>query len=311
VSITVVGTIGIDSIGTPFGHADDALGGSASYFALAAANFQQVNIVAVVGSDLPDAALDLLRASNIDLNGIERANGKNFRWGGRYHMDFNTRDTLFTELGVLATFDPKVPPSYASPDILFLANLTPTVQASVIRQAPGTRIRVLDTMNFWISNTRDDLTDVIRQVQVVIIAEDELREYAGMSNLRKAAQTIFDLGPSLVVIKQGSYGALLLEKSGAYFAAPAFPLNDVVDPTGAGDSFAGGFLGYLASVMAKGGVAQFVDFKRALLYGNILGSFTCEAFGVERLLHLSREDIAQRYYQLIAFTHIEASVPSA
>ncbi len=305
-SITVVGTIGLDTIETPFGKAENILGGSAAYFALAAAAYQPVNLIAVVGNDLPAHRLDPLRARGIDLAGVEVGDGPNFRWGGAYHLDFNTRDTLFTELGVLATFDPKVPSAYRDTDVLFLANLQPTVQQGVVAQLPQARLRALDTMNFWITSAREDLTRVLGMVDIVFMAEDELRQFAGLSNLRQAAQAVLALGPQVIVIKLGSYGALLIDKAGQYFAAPAFPLDDVRDPTGAGDSFAGGFLGYLAAVLAGGRAPEQADYRRALLHGNLMGAFACEAFGIDRFTTLTPEAVAMRYQQLVAYTHIEA-----
>lgn len=304
-SITIVGSIGIDTIITPFDRAVDILGGSASYFGLAAANFTPVNLVAVAGEDLPADALAPLAARGVDLVGLERAPGQTFRWGGEYGLDFNTRTTLFTELGVLATFNPQVPAAYKDVDILFLANLQPTVQQQVITQVPNAKLRALDTMNFWISSVRAELAQAIRLVDIVFMAEDEVREFAGVGNLRQAARAVLELGPRYAVIKLGSYGALLIDRDGGYFAAPAFPLDDVRDPTGAGDAFAGGFLGYLGSLLAQGRTLDHADFKRALIHGNIMGAFTCEAFGVDRLARLTPADIAQRYQQFVAFTHVE------
>ena len=308
VSITVVGTIGIDDIETPFGRAERILGGSAAYFALAAANYTPVNLIAVVGDDLPAHSLDPLRVRGIDLAGIEQGQGPNFRWGGKYHLDFNTRDTLFTELGVLADFQPKVPPAYREDPILFLANLQPSVQMQVLEQAPNARLVALDTMNFWISSARDDLTRILGMVDMVFMAEDELRQFTGIANLRAAARQLMALGPKFIVIKLGSYGALLLGADGSYFAAPAFPLDEVRDPTGAGDSFAGGFLGSLGGVLASGYIPTTADYRRALLHGNIMGAFACEDFGIERFTSLSAEDLAARYNQLVSYTHIDEGV---
>ena len=308
-SITIVGTIGIDTIETPFGRAEQILGGSATYCALAAAHFASVNLVAVAGSDIGDS-LTTLDRPGIDMRGIEHGDGPNFRWGGRYHMDFNSRDTLFTELGVLATFAPKVPEPYRDADILFLANLQPTVQDSVFAQMQKPRLTALDTMNFWIESNRDDLAQVMSKVDVVIMAEDEVRQFAGTGNLRAAARQVFALGPKVLVVKLGSYGALMLDAAGTYFAAPGFPLDDVRDPTGAGDAFAGGFLGALAQVLATGRAITPTDFKRSLIYGNIMGAFTCEAFGVARLTEITNRDIAQRYAELIAFTHLDSGSAS-
>lgn len=308
VSITVVGSIGIDTIETPFGQAEKILGGSAPYFSLAAANYTPVNLVAVVGEDFPSNGLDSLSKRGVDLTGLLREPGETFRWGGRYHLDFNTRETLFTELGVLGTFQPKVPESYGKAEIVFLANLQPTVQHEVVLKVPLARLRALDTMNFWLTSAREDLTRVLSDVDIVFMAEDEVRQFAGVANLRQAARAVLDLGPQVIIIKLGSYGALLIEKSGGYFAAPGFPLDDVRDPTGAGDSFAGGFLGFLAATLSQKGSLESVDYKRALLHGNIMGAFACEAFGVERLTTLTADEIAQRYRDLISFTHFESGV---
>ncbi len=306
-SITVVGSIGIDDIETPIGRAEHILGGSAAYFALAAANYQPVNLIAVVGEDLPAHSLDPLRVPGIDLTGIEQGTGPNFRWGGKYHLDFNTRDTLFTELGVLASFQPKVPPAYRDDPVIFLANLQPSVQLQVLEQSAKNRLVALDTMNFWISSARDDLTRVLGLVDMVFMAEDELRQFAGIANLRVAAQHVMALGPKYLVIKLGSYGALLLGKDGTYFAAPAYPLDEVRDPTGAGDSFAGGFLGSLAAALASGRDLTTADYRRALLHGNLMGAFACEAFGVERFTTLTPADLATRYNQLVSYTHIDGA----
>ena len=302
-----MGTIGIDDIETPFERVERTLGGSAAYFALAASQYHPVNLIAVVGEDLPTHALDPLRAGSIDLAGIEQGQGPNFRWGGKYHLDFNTRDTLFTELGVLADFQPKVPAGYRDDPVLFLANLQPSVQMQVMEQAPNARLVALDTMNFWISSAREDLTRVLGMVDMVFMAEDELRQFAGVANLRAAAQQVMDLGPKYLVIKLGSYGALLLGRDGTYFAASAYPLDVVRDPTGAGDSFAGGFLGSLAAVLASGRDPAASDYRRALLHGNIMGAFACEAFGVERFASLKRADLDARYNQLVSYTHIDGA----
>lgn len=303
-SITVIGTIGIDSISTPFGNVKDVLGGSASYFALAASSFSKVYVVATVGTDLAPDALSPLGIRDIDGTNITSEAGATFRWGGNYHHDFNTRDTLYTELGVLATFQPNLNPAARGTPIVFLANLQPDLQASVIEQTPDARLHALDTMNFWITQNRTELAGVLRSVDIVFMAEDELRQFAGVSNLRTAARAIFALGPRVLVIKLGSYGALLIARDGHFFAAPAFPLDEVRDPTGAGDAFAGGFLGYLAARIDAGYPLELVDYRRALVHGNIMGAFACEAFGVERLISVQPSDIAIRYRELIAYTHI-------
>ena len=307
-AITVVGSVALDSIKTPFDAADNVLGGAASYFSLAASLYDTVNLVAVVGEDFPDGYLQLLRGRDIDLHGLQRVKGETFRWGGKYHLDLNTRDTLFTELGVFADFHPDVPPVYRDAEVVFLANIQPLLQLDVLRQtgeASGRQIRALDTMNLWIETAKSDLLEVMRRVDVILIAEEEVRQLADTPSLRAGVQYILGLGPKLLVVKQGSYGALLFGSDGSFFAAPAYPLEDVCDPTGAGDAFAGGFLGYLSSRLAAGQTLVWSDYKRALIHGNILGSFTCEAFGVGRVQTLTREHIDDRYREFVRFTHFE------
>jgi sugar/nucleoside kinase (ribokinase family) len=309
VSMTIVGTIGIDTIETPFGRAENVLGGSAVHCALAAAHYGPASIVAVKGTDLPEHALDPLAAQGIDLTGVSLGQGPTFRWGGRYHLDLNTRDTLYTALGVLADFQPHVPDRARAPTILFLGNLQPSVQADVLAQTPAARLRALDTMNFWIASARGALTDVLRQVDIVIMAEEEVRQYAGVPSLRQSARAILALGPRVVVIKQGSYGAILLDGDGLYFAAPGYPLEEVRDPTGAGDAFAGGFLGALAAALDARGDLTTDDWKRALIHGNLMGAFACEGFGTSRLERLTRDEIDRRYRELVVFTHVETLPP--
>ncbi|HLY31511.1 MAG TPA: PfkB family carbohydrate kinase [Ktedonobacterales bacterium] len=308
-AILVIGSIGLDTIETPFseGPKTDILGGSASYFALAASYFDRVNLVAVVGDDFPSALVEVYRARQIDLAGLQTEPGKTFRWGGRYHLDYNTRDTLFTDLGVFGAFAPVVPNAYHSSEILFLANLQPHIQSSVSDQlGSAPRLRALDTMNHWIASARDELTEAIRRVDVVLIAEEEARQFAETPSLRAAARFIIGLGPRSLVIKQGSYGALLFTADGAFFSAPAYPLEEVRDPTGAGDSFAGGFLGHLGRRLAEGASLTLADYRRALVYGAIMGSFACEDFGVERLRRLTPDEIAARYREFVTFTHFES-----
>ena len=308
-AIVVVGSVALDSIETPFGRADDVLGGAASHCSLAASLYAPVELVAVIGEDFPTRYLDILRARPIDLTGVRSVPGKTFRWGGRYHMDMNTRDTLYTELGVFADFAPEIPASYRPSPVLFLANIHPQLQLDVLRQMAGSgqrQLRALDTMNLWIETERDALTEVIRQVDVMLIAEEEARQYAETPSLRAAVRHILSLGPSQLVIKQGSYGALLFSNDGSYHAAPAYPLEDVQDPTGAGDAFAGGFLGYLAQRLStNGGDLTHGDYHRALIHGNILGSYACEQFSVGRLLTLTPDAIAARYGEFVSFTHFE------
>ena len=313
-AILVVGSLALDSVVTPFGEAHDVLGGATSFFVTAASLYDRVNLVAVVGEDFPERYMDVLRARNVDLRGVQVKPGTTFRWGGRYALDMNTRETLYTHLGVFADFHPEVPEEYCQSEIVFLANIQPGLQIEVLRQTErsraaraGAALRALDTMNLWIDTARDALTEVMRQVDIVLIAEEEARQYAGTPNVRTAARMILELGPKLLVIKQGSYGALLLGADGSYFAAPSYPLEDVCDPTGAGDAFAGGFLGYLASGIAAGRELTFPDYQRALIHGNIMGSFTCEAFSSNRLQQLQPADIEERYHEFVRFTHFEGS----
>ena len=307
-AITVVGSVGLDSVETPFGAVSDALGGAVSYFALAAAHYDQVNVVAVVGDDFPADYRQQLDARHIRLEGMQTVAGKTFRWGGRYHLDMNARDTLFTDLGVFADFSPSIPQAYDGAGVVFLANIQPELQLDVLRQAgEGAKLRALDTMNLWIEIARDALTEVMRRVDVVIIAEEEARQYTGEASLRRAVRGILALGPKRLVVKQGSYGALLFDADGGYFAAPAYPLDEVRDPTGAGDSFAGGFLGYLAQRLSAGGELTANDYQRALVHGNIMGSFACEDFSVRRLLALTPDQINKRYQEFVSFTHFEGS----
>jgi sugar/nucleoside kinase (ribokinase family) len=303
-----VGSVGLDTVETPFGVVTEALGGATSYFALAASRYAPVNIVAVVGDDFPDEYRETLSAHRISLDGLQVEPGKTFRWGGRYHLDMNSRDTLFTELGVFADFKPRVPASYTGADIVFLANIQPELQLDVLRQTGAdAKLRALDTMNLWISIAKDALTAVMRQVDVVIIAEEEVRQYAEVPSLREGVRRILALGPQRLVVKQGSYGALLFDREGGFFAMPAYPLDEVRDPTGAGDSFAGGFLGYLAARLEDGAMLSAGDYRRALAHGNIMGSYACEDFSVRRLLNLEPDEVARRYQEFVSFTHFEGT----
>ncbi|HEU5369641.1 MAG TPA: PfkB family carbohydrate kinase [Ktedonobacterales bacterium] len=304
-AILVVGSIGIDLVETPFGRAEDILGGTSSHFCAAASFYDTVQIIGVVGTDFPTEYLDYFRSRGADIDGIQMVEGKTFRWGGRYHLDMNTRDTLYTELGVFADFHPKVPEHYASAPIVFLANIHPSLQNEVLEQATGARLTVLDSMNLWISTTRQELAHIISKVDLVIMNEEEARQYANVPGLVTAARKILAEGPRMVVIKQGSYGALLFSNDGSFFAAPAYPLEEVRDPTGAGDAFAGGFIGYLARAYQQHGTFTTTDFKRALIHGNIMGSFHCEDFGLNRLKALTPDDINTRYHEFLNFTHFD------
>jgi sugar/nucleoside kinase (ribokinase family) len=306
-AITAVGSVALDTVETPFAAVENVLGGAMSYFTMAASLYDSVNVVAVVGTDFPAHHLERFTQRRTDLRGLRTEDGATFRWGGRYHMDMNTRDTLFTELGVFAGFHPDLPEDYCRAEAIFLGNIIPALQLDVLRQTEdgGSRLRALDTMDLWIETARDDLLEVMRRVDIVMIAEEEARQLAGVSSLRAAARFVLDLGPRMLVLKQGSYGSLLFGADGSFFAAPAYPLDDVRDPTGAGDAFAGGFLGYLAGRLGSGARLAPLDYKRALVHGNIMGSFACEEFSVERLCGLTPEQIATRYREFVDFTHFD------
>lgn len=300
--LLIVGTVAFDAIETPFGKTDKILGGAATYIGLSAAHFDiESSIVSVVGEDFPQDYLDLLTKRKIDLSGTEIVKGgKTFFWSGKYHNDLNSRDTLDTQLNVLADFDPVVPENFKSPDIVMLGNLHPLVQTSVLKQLERPKLVILDTMNFWMDNTWDELIEVISHVDVITINDEEARQLTSEHSLVKAARKIADLGPKYVVIKKGEHGALLFH-NGQIFFAPALPLEEVFDPTGAGDTFAGGFAGYLAQT----GDISFENMKNAVIYGSNLASFCVEKFGTERMLELTKEEINQRLEEFKALTQFE------
>ncbi|HEU5316900.1 MAG TPA: PfkB family carbohydrate kinase [Chloroflexota bacterium] len=297
--ILVVGTVGLDTVETPFGRVEEALGGSAAYFAAAAALHTPVQLVSVVGQDFPEEHRRFL-AGKADLDGLEALPGRCFRWTGKYHYDMNQRDTLETQLNVLAEFDPKLPESYRETPFVFLANVDPVLQLRVLEQARRPQLTMLDSMNYWITSNRDALTEVIRKVDVVMMNEEEVRQYADTTNLLKGGRQILSLGPHTLIIKKGEYGAVLLRNEGFFFC-PAYPLEDVKDPTGAGDSFAGGFLGYLAST----GDVSMAHLRRALVFGSVVASFTCEDFSVNRLATVTPDELRRRYREFREFTYFD------
>ena len=300
--LLIVGTVAFDAIETPFGKTDKILGGAATYIGLSAAQFDiDSAIVSIVGEDFPQEYLNLFSKRKIDISGIEVVKGgKTFFWSGKYHNDLNSRDTLETQLNVLADFDPVVPENFKSPDIVLLGNLHPLVQLSVLEQLKRPKLVVLDTMNFWMDNTWDELIQVVAKVDVVTINDEEARQLTDEHSLVKAARKISEMGPKYVVIKKGEHGALLFHKENIFFA-PALPLEEVFDPTGAGDSFAGGFAGYLAHT----GDISFKNMKNAVIYGSNLASFCVEKFGTERMQTLTKEEIHQRLDEFKALTQFE------
>ena len=301
--LLIVGTVAFDAIETPFGKTDKILGGAATYIGLSAAHFNlQSAIVSVVGDDFPQEYLDLLTDNNIDISGIEIVNGgKTFFWSGRYHNDLNSRDTLATELNVLADFQPKVPQNFKSADIVMLGNLHPLVQNSVLDQmTTQPKLVVLYTMNFWMDCALPELLDVIKRVDVITINDEEARQLSGEYSLVKAAAKIHTMGPKYVVIKKGEHGALLFHNKEVFFA-PALPLEEVFDPTGAGDTFAGGFSGYLT----QSENISFKNMKNAVIYGSNLASFCVEKFGTERMQTLKKQEVVSRLKQFKSLTQFD------
>ena len=305
-SILVVGSVALDTVETPFARAEEILGGAASYFSTAASLYNRVNLVAVIGSDFPQEHLDFLHSRPINLDGLQIEEGRTFRWTARYHMDMNARNTLDTQLGVYANFHPTIPAIYRQSPLVFLANIQPELQMEVLEQMPRARLTVLDTMELWIMTARPQLTEVIKRVDVLLMSEEEVRQYTNHASLVVGVRQLLEMGLKFVIVKQGSYGALLFGADGTYFSAPSYPLEEVIDPTGAGDAFAGGFLGYLSAVQPglENGYA-IEDIKRALVHGNILGSFVCEDFSIQRLKTLTMDDIAARYQKLVDCSHFD------
>lgn len=302
-SLLIVGTVAFDAIETPFGKTDKIVGGAATFAGLSASYlYPKVKLISVIGDDFGDDNLRILTSRSIDVSGIQVLEGeKSFFWSGRYHNDMNTRDTLQTELNVLANFDPIVPDRYQDAEYVLLGNLTPSVQQSTLdRLQKKPRLVVLDTMNFWMDVALDDLKNVLKRVDVLAINDEEARQLSGEYSLVKAAQRILTMGPSYLIIKKGEHGALLFGE-GQVFAAPALPLAEVFDPTGAGDTFAGGFVGYLARV----GTVNFNNMKNALIVASAMASFCVEKFGTERLQELSPADIKGRIRQFVALSQFD------
>ena len=304
--LLIVGTVAFDAIETPFGKTDKILGGAATYIGLSASQFEnvQAGIVSVIGEDFPQEYIDLLQQNRLNLEGLETVKGgKTFFWSGKYHNDMNSRDTLDTQLNVLADFQPNVASRFQDADIVMLGNLHPAVQLSVIEQVNNPKLIVLDTMNFWMDTTWDLLLQVIAKVDVITINDEEARQLSGEYSLVKAARKISEMGPDYVVIKKGEHGALLFHEDEMFFA-PALPLEEVFDPTGAGDTFAGGFSGYLAST----GDISFKNMKNAIIHGSNLASFCVEKFGTERMQSLNKKELTERLSHFKALTQFEINL---
>lgn len=306
-SILVVGSVAFDDVTSPSGSVKNILGGAATYFSLAASYFTDVRVVAVVGEDFGPEQEKVFQQHKIDTRGLERAKGKSFRWGGTYTDNLNEAKTDYTELNVFETFQPRIPKEYEDTDFLFLANIQPTLQADVKRKLKGVRLTGCDTMNYWINRTPKELAETLKLVDVLLINDTETKMLAHESNLPRAAQRVLSMGPQALVIKHGEYGATIFFREGAFgigrhpFRAPTLPIDEVRDPTGAGDSFAGGFMGYVASQKELNREVL----KRALFYGGVMGSFAVERFGTERLQSLTRDEIDERFEIFRELTHLE------
>ncbi len=299
-ALLVVGAVAFDSIRTPSGHAENILGGAATYFAVTASWFAPVRVVAVVGDDFGEEYLRVFQDRSVDTAGLERARGKTFRWSGEYVGDMNEARTLETHLNVFEQFAPKIPGIYLDTEFVFLGNIDPVLQLHIRRQLPKARLVALDSMNYWIKGKPQELKEVLAEVDILMLNETEARMLSGLSNLKKAAEAIRKMGPRTLVIKRGEHGAQLFLESGI-FAAPGLLLDEVHDPTGAGDSFGGGFMGYLAKV----GEISDVQLRRAVIYGSVMASFAVEGFGLSRLLRLTHEEIEARYREFKNLTHFD------
>ena len=299
--ILVVGSVAFDSVKTPFGEVSRVVGGAATYFSVAASFFTDVRVVAVVGADFGPQVARVFGNRRIDLSGLQQVPGETFRWKGEYGFDLNSRETIYTHLNVFEQFSPVIPETYRGTPFVFLGNIHPSLQTQVLDQVREPRLVGADTMNYWIDRTPDELRAVLRRVDVLLINDSEARQLAGEANLVRAARLIQAMGPRTLVIKRGEHGVLMTRPEGGFFAAPAMPLESVFDPTGAGDTFAGGFMGYLASA----GAVTDSTLARAIIYGSTLASFAVEDFSVDRLLRLTREEIGGRFAEFKTLTHFD------
>jgi sugar/nucleoside kinase (ribokinase family) len=299
-SLLVVGSVAFDSVKTPFGEVDEVLGGSATYFSTAASYFTDVSIVAVVGTDFPEKHLLFLKSRNINIEGIEKAEGKTFRWKGEYGYELNEARTLDTQLNVFQSFKPKLPETYKEKKVVFLANIDPDLQRDVLKQVKNPDLVACDTMNFWIEGKKDSLLETLKMVDILLINDSEARELSGNPNLVTAANIIMSYGPRTLIIKQGEYGALMF-KDKKIFSAPAYPLESVFDPTGAGDCFAGGFMGYLTSTMNF----EESNIRKAIIFGSVMASYNVEAFSLDKIKTLDYKEIESRFIGFKRLTHFE------
>jgi sugar/nucleoside kinase (ribokinase family) len=304
-SVLVVGSVALDSVETPFGKAEDVLGGSATFFSASASHLTKVSVVGVVGSDFPVENLEPLRKRGVDFSGLEHAEGNSFRWRGRYRHDLNSAETLETHLGVFSHFSPKIPDALRSRPYVFLANIDPRLQLDVVRQVTKPKLVACDTMNFWIQSRRPDIIELLKHVDLMTLNDGEARQLTEKSNLVQAAQWILARGPRHVIIKKGEHGAFMFTANSIFFA-PAFPLENVFDPTGAGDAFAGGFIGYLA---ATGDLSE-ANMRRAVICGSVMGSFAVERFSIDRLMTVTRPEIDQRMSEMRRLVTFEEDLPA-
>jgi sugar/nucleoside kinase (ribokinase family) len=304
-SVLVVGSVALDSVETPFGKADQVIGGSGTFFSASACHLSPVQLVGVVGDDYPMAQLEPLKARGVDMAGLEQATGESFRWRGRYRHDLNSAETLETRLGVFSHFSPKIPTQFKSAPFVFLANIDPRLQLDVLKQVNKPKLVACDTMNFWIESRRPDILELIKHVDLITLNDGEARQLTDCANLVKAARWIMQRGPTMVIIKKGEHGAFLFKEKSIFFA-PAYPLEEVFDPTGAGDSFAGGFMGYLARTGDLGDA----NLRRAVVYGSAMGSFAVEKFSVQRLLEITPADIASRVAEFKRLVAFEEELPA-
>ncbi len=299
-SLLVVGSIALDSVKTPFGTADDVLGGSATYFSTAASYFTDVKLVAVVGDDFPDKHVQFLKSRRIDVSGLQKSSGRTFRWKGEYGYDLNEAKTLDTQLNVFESFRPNIPDAYRTSDVVFLANIDPVLQREVLHQIDRPKLVACDTMNFWIGGKKDELVKTLAEVDILLINEAEARELAGEPNLVKAARAVQAMGPATLIVKRGEYGSVMFN-SGGIFSAPAYPLEAVFDPTGAGDSFAGGFMGYLDNVQNF----DEASLRQAIIFGSVMASFNVEDFSLNGMKSLDYKEIEGRYREFRKITFFE------